>query len=716
MAQVLAEDIAESPEGLTPTDPQSGAIPIESLQKPRGRKRLFKSLQRLSSSPSLARLGRTQSSSYRSGGKGSISCVSLSSSSSTPYGHSHGYSYSSQSSTGYSTAPTSLASSPGPDAEYFDSFPGRFGIRPVASDQIGEGTSTPTSCPVPPSVRPVSRGKPLDTTPEDVEVNTSAISYHLCQEPKPRNKFDFWGEMPGEIRMEIFQYLKPKDIIKCSAVSKSWNKMCYDGQLWTSLDATEFYRDIPADSLTRIITSAGPFVRDLNLRGCVQLQGGPRAEAVSDACRNLENVSLEGCRIERSSIHYLLLRNSRLAHLNLTGLSAVSNSTCKIIAQNCPQLQLLNVSWCSNMDARGVRKIVDGCSNLKDIRASEIQGFENEDIMLRMFEVNSLERLVLSGCANFSDKALQCLIEGRDNERDPITDRAEVPARKLRHLDLSRCQALTDGGLATLADHVPCLEGLQLGGCTELTDAALSDLLPTVPKLSHLDVEELSELTNDTLQLLARSSCKATLEHLSISYCENLGDQGMLPVIRACHSLQNLDMDNTRISDLVLIEAASSVRNRSRLSVPSTPHGPPSVGLRMVVYDCQNVTWTGVREVLSRNAEIKRPNPFSTSPTSPSYPTQIIQMKCFYGWQMTVEEHTKRVLQGDWAAASRLERMWAEYMMTNEEAGAAGAGGRRRRRRAREAAMLHADEEEGGTGTGGIGRRRRARSGGCAMM
>ena len=132
----------------------------------------------------------------------------------------------------------------------------------------------------------------------------------------------------------------------------------------------------------------------------------------------------------------------------------------------------------------------------------------------------------------------------------------------------------------------------------------------------------------------------------------------------------------------------------------------------MEVYDCQNVTWTGIREVLSRNSEVRKP----TAGREATYPTEIIELKCFYGWQDTVREHMKRVLRGDLPAAGRLERKWAEYMMANEEAGAGGAGVRRRRRRAREAQMLHADEEEGGVGMGGIGRRRRARSSGCAIM
>jgi F-box/leucine-rich repeat protein 2/20 len=121
----------------------------------------------------------------------------------------------------------------------------------------------------------------------------------------------------------------------------------------------------------------------------------------------------------------------------------------------------------------------------------------------------------------------------------------------------------------------------------------------------------------------------------------------------------------------------------------------------MDVYDCQNVTWTGVCEVLTRNAEIKG---------SLTEGTEIINLKCFYGWQPTVEEHTKRVLRGDNVAASRLKNRWADFVMLSEEASVGGiAGRRRRRRREAEAAGL---ETEGGFPVP----RRRARSGVCTVM
>jgi F-box/leucine-rich repeat protein 2/20 len=537
--------------------------------------------------------------------------------------------------------------------------------------------------------------------------------------------------MPHELKVYILSFLRPKELVRASRVSKEFYKMCFDGQLWASLDASEFYRDIPAESLAKIIVTAGPFVKDLNLRGCLQVEHYQRAEAVVKACRNLINATLEGCRnFRRSTLHSLLKANNKLAHLNLTGLAAVNNATCKIVANSCPQLEVFNVRWCKHMDARGVKFVVEGCPKLKDLRVGEIKGFNSLDVAAAIFRTNTLERLILAGCDDLTDAALQTMIQGHNPEIDYLTGRPIVPPRKLRHLDLSRCSRLTTAGVKTLGHLVPDLEGLQLSGVSRLTDAALEPILASTPRLTHLELEDLSHLTNSLLsEHLAKAPCAPVLEHLSISYCEDLGDSGMLPVIRACTRLNSVFMDNTRISDLVLAEAADMVRERAA-AAPFGPATLPHVTLTMVVYDCPLVTWTGVREVLSRNTEItpanKRTNsrakarnkdkgmedrcamgyksvvagegdssssPSSSSPM-PMPKAEVIALKCFWGWQMTVDEHTKRVLRGDIGAAKRLERKWAGYMQANEEAGAGGAGGWRRRRRAREAQALH-DEEEG---------------------
>lgn len=645
--------------------------------KIKGRQRLLRGLQRISSSPSLTNLRRARSASspYHGGSRTSLSCVSLAAAAGgiPP-----------QSPLRYGTPQpqaSPLSRSETPDVE----FPFHDCVEEQPSPGVRARRVLPTSAPA------------TALLPADLRARAAAAS-------KP--PFPFWDKMPQEIRIAVFSHLEPRELVRVSRVSKTFYKFCFDGQLWTSFNASEFYQNIPADSLARIIVAAGPFIKDLNLRGCVQVEHYRRTEAIVKACKNLMNATLEGCRnFQKTTLHNLLRSNERLVHLNLTGLYAVSNSACRIVAESCPQLESFNVSWCQKVDARGIKAVVDACTRLKDLRAGEVKGFDNLETAASLFATNNLERLVLSGCADLTDEALQIMMHGTDPEIDILTDRPIVPARKLRHLDISRCTRLTSAGVKAIGYATPDLEGLQLSGCKTLTDAALEPILASTPRLTHLELEDLGELTNALLaEHLVKAPCAASLEHLSLSYCESIGDVGVLPVFQTCKRLRSCDLDNTRISDLVLAEAAAMVSKRSKRTTRPDQQ-LPVVTLALVVYDCHNVTWAGVREVLFRNARVK------AKAVGVTYPAELIGLKCYYGFQMTVDEHMKRVLRGEFAAAARLERKWADYMQATEEAGATGAGHRRRRRRARETQALHLDEEDGV-----VGRRRARTMGSCSVM
>lgn len=678
---------------LTINEP--AATPPEILAKGKNRKRLLRGLQRISSSQSLNGLRRSKSvgSPYGGRARSSLSCVSLAavgppqglpSASTNPLP--------SPSSLGHATASSVNAPTTPGEFPFFESIDEHSAARLVETGAAL--TSAPTSVRLPPGV---SRSPRLDG-PCCVGA-TSRTSSRFSR---------FWEKMPQELRIHIFSFLGPRELVRASRVSKTFYQICFDGQLWAFLDASEFYQDIPAESLARIISHAGPFVKNLNLRGCVQVEHYKRTEVIVKACKNLLHATLQDCRnMHKNMLHTLLRNNGKLVHLNLTGLAAVSNASCKIIADSCPQLEMLDVSWCEKVEARGLKTIIEHCPSLKDLRAGEVRGFDSTATAEAIFETNHLERLVLRGCVELTDEALKTMVHGKDPQLDVLTDIPLVPARKWRHLDLSRCARLSDGGVKSLAHLTPVLEGLQLSGCKSLSNAALEPILATSPRLTHLDLEDMGELTNSILsEHLAKAPCASQLEHLSLSYCENIGDAGLLPVLQRCTRLKTMDLDNTRISDLALAEAAYMVNRRSKRSTKAG--GRPRVGLKMTVYDCQNVTWTGVREVLFRNAQILAVGGGTGDVT---YPVEMIALKCFYGFQMTVDEHQKRVLRGEFEAAGRLERKWADYMQANEEAGVAGAGYRRRRRRAREAQALHAHEEDGPNG------RRRARTtGSCAVM
>ncbi|KAI0389817.1 RNI-like protein [Xylariaceae sp. FL0594] len=647
------------------------ATPTNRVPKDKRRQRFMRGLKRMSSSPALPHFGRLRSPSTPYDTRNSLSCMSL--------------------------VPVVVGSGDCPSGSE-KSVPATPNCRPVVANGVESLPSRYKTAAVTATAAALS--------PEIHHRLSEGVVSRLESTTKRQTLYDYWTSIPYEIRIQILSYLKPRELIRISRTCQAFHALCFDGQLWTRLDATDFYTKIPAQSLANLVTSAGPFIRDLNVRGCIQIEHYKRAEVLASACQNLTDVSLEGCRnFSPTGLHSLIRSNTRLIKLNLAGIIAVTNNTCKIISRHCTRLERLNISWCTNMDAKGVKMVIRGCPELRDLRAGEIKGFGKPDTALAMFQTNKLERLILSGCSDLSDDSLKIMARGPHPEIDILSGRPILPARKLRHLDLSRCSRLTDVGVQALGYVVPELEGLQLNGCTELTDFALEPILASAPNLTHLELDELRELTDGLMSNhLAKAPCARRLEHLSVSSCEGLGDAGMLPVMENCVSLKRVEMDNTQIGNLILTQAASLVRARSSRS---TDRGSrPRSGLRLVVYDCHHITWTGVREILFRNAEIRRP-----SGAHPTYPAEIISLKCYYGWQQTVDQHTLRVLRGDFESAARLEAKWGDYMQALSEVGAGGAGLRRRRRRAREARLQHANEE------GLVGRpRSRTLPGSCSVM
>ncbi|EFQ98059.1 hypothetical protein MGYG_01096 [Nannizzia gypsea CBS 118893] len=778
MASILPDEVQQLPDGaqsgqssppLTPVTPGVEETQQDAQQKTKGRKRLLRGIQRIASSPSLVRLGRGRSASegsrrFRTGA--SISCVSLTSNcwdDPTAYGDL----------TARRFSPAASAVCSGADDQHVPN-------RVVGTDSTAQNQ---TSIPLPADMRPSSRAMMLNSMAEE-EIYVDALSEKSVVPVRPRQ--DTFIQLPMEVRINILKQLGPKDLFKCSAVSKSWNKMCFDGQLWACLDTSTYYQEIPRSALLKVILAAGPFLRNLSLRGCAQLLEIWRTEGdrVTNLCRNLVQLNIEDCLMDPATIDCFFTRNPRLRHLNMCGVSTADNSAMEAIAENCPMLESLNISWCHGVDTGGLSSVVKSCTQLKDLRVTRIIGWDNEEIMSDLFKSNSLERLVLADCASLTDASLKALIHGINPEIDILTGRPIVPPRKFRHLNLSNCRLLSEMGVKSLAYNVPELEGLNLSFLSSLTDDCIASIINTTPKLRFIELEELGELTNFVTTELARAPCSQTLEHLNISFCENIGDTGILPLLRKCPNIRSLDLDNTRISDLTLMEICSQMRKRGV--------GPElsKIGFRLAVFDCGNVTWAGVREVLSNNCSVPwmsyppsgAPKPIRASPsprysedgeeedrgegimgdddddssstmssgsslTSTStdsdsgastpylpalstpapqptprphlYPTEIISLKCYYGWQKTVDEHTKRVLRGNLASAMRLERKWGDYMMANEETGGTT---RRSRRRARDLEALYDldEDQEYGYGPAGLaplgGRRRRARSGGCVVM
>ena len=460
-----------------------------------------------------------------------------------------------------------------------------------------------------------------------------------------------------------------------------------------------------------MLVSAGPFLRHLNLRGCVQVKPNDLFY-LATRTTNLFSLSLEGCQIkDSSSLSSLLSRNPFLQTLDVSGLQGMTDEVAAKIAKNCPDLEVLDLGWCSNLSGVGLLDIVSFCTKIQRLRLCEsnaFNGHQTQELMLALRDLENLQVLVLSGCRHITDDLLRFYLQG--HQLDPAPESEEIYPLPIRQLNLSRIPNLSNATLRNLAGATPYLQRLELAGGTNGTaynNAGFAALLPHIPNLTHLDLEDNHLITDATLQLLASLPIAESLIHLQLSYCLEITDSGLVRILQRCTRLRNLEVDNTQAGDGMLMEAPRLVSRRSSSLDPSSKHTP--VGLRIAAYDCGSITWVGISEVLAQNLSLSRAhnNPRRNSADSifhdDSYlsPAPIIRLKCTFEWQRLVDAHTRRCLRGEYAAAEHIGLAFSRWMMEEAEEGAWGGHARRRRRRA-----LGLVEQGEGTFVMGVGRRR----------
>ncbi|TBU29877.1 RNI-like protein [Dichomitus squalens] len=434
-----------------------------------------------------------------------------------------------------------------------------------------------------------------------------------------------------------------RELLKLSRVSKAWQSLVYDGQLWARLPR------LPPSVLARLCGRAGGFVKRVEFTGLADLSSDALVEMTDGLCieplqsavlahTRITTIDLHGCTaLTTRSLHYLLIRSPALQTLNVKGLAAVNNRTCAILSMHCRNLISLDASRCSNLDGEGISYLASSTLErgerlrLKVLRLTWLARV-TDDMMRNLGRAApDLEVLDLSYAVPLHNSAVEAFVslteeEAKEFEAVQLTAREAGrdpadPTRywrrvtRLRHLALSSCILLTDHALSHLAHAVPRLEFLELAGIgPDLRDDGLVRLLDTTPYIRRVDLEDASEITDAILAALTpRQDASANvnanapaslssplsrgapqppvpqpghaLEHLVISYAGNVTNDALLALIRGCTRLRALEADNTRMSSAVAREFVRRARER-RLVDPA-----------LVAIDCRGVGEYAVKEL-----------------------------------------------------------------------------------------------------------------------
>lgn len=170
-----------------------------------------------------------------------------------------------------------------------------------------------------------------------------------------------------------------------------------------------------------------------------------------------------------------------------------------------PRISALCLYDCWSLSDASLLKVVEGCSQLKDLRLSNCWSVTEAGFKAALKQLPaSLHTLEIKSCAGLTAGCLQGL-EG------------------IEVLDLSYCKNLGEGTWASLCRLSPTLSSLALRRCTQVsgesTIAALASGI-TFPKMHRLDLMDCAFLSDAAICTIV-SACPS-LEHLNISFCQDL--------------------------------------------------------------------------------------------------------------------------------------------------------------------------------------------------
>ncbi|PSN48714.1 hypothetical protein C0J52_08781 [Blattella germanica] len=300
-------------------------------------------------------------------------------------------------------------------------------------------------------------------------------------------RFRSINDFPDEILLNILSYFGPEDLCtRIAKVCERWNDLSKDVTLWKTLT----YRCDNESNLTSVVQvlTEAPMLKSFvifNRKDAAQL-----LEFMFDSCDGIKKLILSFCGLGEDS----------------TGLLAN-------IVTFYPDLEELSLEGCTPLTYAGY-------SLIPQLSLDDVTQIFDEDVMHIIKKVGSqLTTLVLDG--------------------EELTDSSFC---SLHLCSRSGSKDLTGKSIKGIVDKCHNLKELSLDDVTQIFD---EDVMHIIKKVGSqlttlvLDGEELTDSSYCSLHLC--SSC-LHLKSLSLCWCWDLTDAGILQVISHCSKLQYLNL------------------------------------------------------------------------------------------------------------------------------------------------------------------------------
>ncbi|KAK9172044.1 hypothetical protein CmeUKMEL1_12885 [Cryptosporidium meleagridis] len=149
---------------------------------------------------------------------------------------------------------------------------------------------------------------------------------------------------------------------------------------------------------TDMSSFAKPSIKHLELQNCVGITKIP--ETVKEYCYNIEYLDLRGCKnILNIELERFFGYSKNLKVLVLSNTN-ISDQILDIIFENCPGIEILDVSYCANISEKIFDKLPIKLKLLTGLKLSYCLNFKANSLIQILSNCKFLEIIDLAGCCN----------------------------------------------------------------------------------------------------------------------------------------------------------------------------------------------------------------------------------------------------------------------------------------------------------------------------